>query len=113
MAPSFQAEDREGTPLPATITPEPTSELPPERRSEVVPPPVPLASSTRPIHPISQRSDNSDTSDIGIVALRLGFIALTVTGAVVLVALGYPTLAVIEVIVGAGFAAVEILRRLG
>jgi hypothetical protein len=109
MAPSFQAEDRKDTRLPATITPEPTSELVPE----AVLPSAHLVGSTRPTHPVSQRSDNSDTNSVGLVALRLGFVALTVTGAVVLVALGYPTLAVIEVILGAGLAAVEILRRLG
>lgn len=113
MEPAFQAEDHEDTRLPATFTPEPTSELPPERLPKVVPPLAPLENSTKCTNPVTERSDDGDTGNAGIVALRLGFVALTVTGAVVLVALGYPALAVLGVIVGAGFAAVEILRRLG
>ncbi len=48
----------------------------------------------------------------GVWALQLGFVALVIGSTVLLVALGYPAAAVVEAVVGAGLAAVEMIRRL-
>jgi hypothetical protein len=44
---------------------------------------------------------------------RLGFVAVVLTAAVVLIAFGYTAAAAIEVIFAAGLVAVEILKRMG
>jgi hypothetical protein len=55
------------------------------------------------------------TNGFGVagLALRLGFVSVVIASAVVLVVVGYPVVAVIEVLIAAGVVAVEILRRLG
>jgi hypothetical protein len=60
--------------------------------------------------PPARRS--ADTG-LGIVLARLGFVTVVVVAAVVLIALGYAAVAAIEVVLGAGLAAVEIIKRLG
>jgi len=68
---------------------------------------------------VQQRDGRDDGQRDGLsadgfarTALQLGFVALVIGSAVLLVALGYPAAAVVEAVVGAGLAAVEMIRRL-
>jgi len=67
----------------------------------------------RSSHHRSVDRNGQETYRLAVQALQLGFVAFVVGGAVLLVMLGYPAAAVVEVVVGAGLAAVEMIRRLG
>src|SRR5262245_61985273 len=77
MEPTFKAEDHEDVSSSVAFTPE----LPIERPLEVVPP---AAEPAKPVHPGSGGGDDGNRGTAGM-ALRLGFVALVITGAVVLV----------------------------
>jgi hypothetical protein len=49
---------------------------------------------------------------LGPLAVRLGFVLVFVIAAVALIATGYTAVAAVEVLLGAGLTAVEILKRL-
>jgi hypothetical protein len=64
------------------------------------------------IRPDARQQPGRRDPNTARLALQLGFVAVVITAAVVLVAVGLPAAAVLTIIGGAGLAAVEILRRL-
>ncbi|WP_068929354.1 hypothetical protein [Planobispora rosea] len=73
--------------------------------------------SSRPEVPVNDSRESTGVSpaepEFHRLALKLGFVVLFIATAVVLVALGQSALAVLELLAGAGWVAVQLLKSLG